>query len=146
MRTSGNEWGVLFGQLILEILGRRGDDDATSRNGDRSQVGQGLADPGTGLNDQVTLAGQGRSDGLGHLLLTLPTFPTTGQSSRYGIEQFEGRFGRDFHDIGVEKDASFVTGFDVRKILIGIEGFHKGTLGVDRDVLRVSSPLGFSRA
>ena len=36
----GDQWGILFSELILEILGRRGNDDSSSRDGDRGQVGQ----------------------------------------------------------------------------------------------------------
>ena len=60
---------VLLGQLVLQRLGRRGDDDflAAQRGGD--EIGQGLSCPRAGLDDEVGPRDDRLGHGPAHLLL-----------------------------------------------------------------------------
>ena len=51
------EWDVLEEELLLEVLGAGGDDDAAARQDGGHQVGQRLAGAGAGLGDEVLLFG-----------------------------------------------------------------------------------------
>ncbi len=69
------EGHVLEEELLLQVLGAGGDDDALvalAREAERGQqVGEGLAGAGAGLDDEVAFVGEGLLDGAGHLILTL---------------------------------------------------------------------------
>ncbi len=58
----GDQWEVLGGQLVLQRLGRGGDHHRPPRLAGRGEVGERLAGPGPGLDDEV---GAG-ADGPGH--------------------------------------------------------------------------------
>ncbi len=62
---------VLEVELLLQILGAGGDDDAFAGKDGRDQVGQRLAGTGAGLDDQVLFLGQRGFHGLRHLKLAL---------------------------------------------------------------------------
>ena len=71
-----DQWEVLLGQLVLQRLGRGGHDHflAAERGGD--EIGQRLARPRTGLDDQVGVGHERFGDGPAHLLLLGAVFAT----------------------------------------------------------------------
>ena len=64
------ERNVLEEELLLQVLGARGDHDALAGEQRGNQVGQRFAGARAGLDDQVALVGQRRFDGLGHFHLS----------------------------------------------------------------------------
>ena len=66
------EGDVLEEELLLEVLGAGGDDDALAGEQRGHQVGQRLAGAGAGFHDEVALVGERRFHGLGHLHLAGP--------------------------------------------------------------------------
>ena len=54
-------------ELLLQILGAGGDDDAFARTDERHEVGEGLAGTGTGFNDEMAFFFDRLLHGLGHL-------------------------------------------------------------------------------
>ena len=73
----GHQRRILGSQLVLQVFGGRSNDGATPRQGYRRQVGEGLANAGTGFDNQVTLARKSGRDCTGHLLLSFTTFTPT---------------------------------------------------------------------
>ena len=63
---------VLLGQLVLQRLGRRGDDDLLAAQRSRDEVGQGLARSRAGLDHQVGSRDDRLGHGAAHLLLLRP--------------------------------------------------------------------------
>ena len=67
------EGDILEEELLLEVLGARGNDhpllpvQGQAQGG--QEIGQRLAGPGTRFDDEVALVGEGLLDGLGHLVL-----------------------------------------------------------------------------
>ncbi len=62
-------WQVLLGQLVLERFGGRGDDHLLPAQRGRDEVGEGLACPGSGLDDEMGPGGHRLGHGAAHLLL-----------------------------------------------------------------------------
>jgi hypothetical protein len=65
----GEERQVLGGELVLQRLGRGGDDHARIGFDGRHQVGEGLARAGPRLDDEMSTRRDRRGDEVGHLLL-----------------------------------------------------------------------------
>ena len=63
---------ILRRQLVLQRLGRRGDDDRRPGLDRRYEVGQGLAGAGSRLDDEVTTGADRIGDTFRHLDLTEP--------------------------------------------------------------------------
>ncbi len=63
----GDERQVVGGQLVLQGLGRRGDDRGAAREDGRDQVGQRLAGAGPRLDDEVVSLVDRPRRGLGHV-------------------------------------------------------------------------------
>ncbi len=61
-------------ELLLQVLGAGGDDDALAALDDGQQVGEGFAGAGSGLDDEVALFVDGLFDGAGHGELSLAEF------------------------------------------------------------------------
>jgi hypothetical protein len=68
----GQEGEVLRGELVLQRLRRGGDDGPRPRTQDGNEVGQRLARPRPGLDDDVAAPVDGGGDEVGHPLLTGP--------------------------------------------------------------------------
>ncbi len=85
------ERNVVAEQLLLERLGRRGDDDAETRFERRQEIGETLADTGAGLGDEVT-AGRERRGDLGRERGLLGALLELGQRARK--RRRRGRSGR----------------------------------------------------
>ena len=67
------EGDVLEVELLLEVFGAGGDDDALLALAGEAEggqeVGEGLAGAGAGFDDEVALVGEGLFDGSGHVVL-----------------------------------------------------------------------------
>jgi hypothetical protein len=61
-------------ELLLEVLGSGGDDDALAALDDGEQVGEGFARSGAGLDDEMALLFDGLFDGGGHGELSAAEF------------------------------------------------------------------------
>ena len=88
------ERDVLEEELLLQVLGAGGDDDALAGEQRRHQVGERLAGARAGLDDQVALVGERGFDGLGHLHLArrgIRNSDATWTASRRG-QRTDGRW------------------------------------------------------
>ncbi len=91
-RRGGSRY-VLGEELLLQGLGRGGDDDALAREECRDQVGETLADAGPGLCEQVLLRSERMVDRLGERSLLVPRLePGQGGGERTGMTE-EGTHG-----------------------------------------------------
>ena len=102
------EGDVLEEELLLEVFGAGGDDDALLALAGEAQggqkIGEGFAGAGAGFDDEVALVVEGGLDGVGHLVLAACGARRRGwsargcrrgakKSCRFG--RFSGRGGRD---------------------------------------------------
>ncbi len=76
------EGDVLEVELLLQVLGAGGDDDALAAFAGEAQggqqVGEGLAGAGAGFDDEVALVVERGLDGFGHLVLAFADFEGEG--------------------------------------------------------------------
>jgi hypothetical protein len=130
----GDRRGVLAGQLVLEVLGGGGDDDALAGHRGRDEIGERLANAGAGLDHGGRASREGGRDRADHLTLALATLPATGKIVRDEVEQGERAIGVDRLDVLIELHSALGFGLDVGDLLVGIETLHRSTLegGADR--------------
>ena len=101
------EGDVLEEELLLQILGAGGDDDALLALAGEAQrgqqIGEGLAGAGAGFDDEVALVREGAFDGSRHLVLAGRCSKASeerermppGEKNSCRVGRFSGRGGRD---------------------------------------------------
>ncbi len=126
----GDGRGVLGGELVLEVLRGGRDDDALARHRGGNEVGERLADAGTGLDHGVAAPRERGRDGAHHLALSLTVLSAAGQILGDAVEQGERSLGVDRHDVVVQLQAFSLVRVDVGRFVVRIEGLHASTLRV----------------
>ena len=95
------ERDVLEEELLLEVLGPGGNDDALAREDGRHEIGQRLPGAGSGFDNQVLAIGQRGFDRFSHLELAGPVLVIRVPLGKRAIAGEElprgGRFGGSGH-------------------------------------------------
>jgi hypothetical protein len=81
------EGQVLLGELVLQCLGRRRDDDVLARQQRGHEVAERLAGARAGLHDHVATGGDALGDGARHLALSFACLAAAGELRGDEIER-----------------------------------------------------------